>query len=1064
MAKVNILHLSDLHFGVERSDERPAKTALDLRANTLDELIKELKKIDDGWKPDIVVISGDIGWRGCADDYGDAQTWIEKKLLKVLELRVDDLVVCAGNHDINRNYTKGILPPSTPEDADDWLSIESLENFIRPFEGYNNFCSELSIPELSIKDQKYHLIGVRKLKDLRFVVLNSAWFSRKGEDGDKGKLWIGLKQLEVMAAASQLTQTENYDTGVITIAILHHPPEWLNDNENNIYNERKSTFNYLAQHSHIILTGHVHGRVDEPDRKYNSAYLFKGGATYAGDNYRNNFSLYQIDTEKRSLQRQIYEFDPPHSQWNETETEVMSLKKKPEYNGGTSSYIDLEIPPAYRKCIIDHCRYMDLKNLMPEGKAVSVELPELFIPLYTNSLDKETRIGNRDKAEHDLQEEEQKPIDIESLIVQNDYLLIEGQAGSGKTTLLKHTAFSIINQEFDESLNGYLPIMIFLKEIQGNKVTNDITAEIIFKSYCEPNGLAVDTIKAYCVAGKAIFLIDGLDEIDSGNRELVINAIAQFRNSYDNCKIILSGRPHGIDNVVSNLFGDKLVKVHPLIKGQIDTFISRWFRFVYSKGTEAGKKTAKEMIGEIEAHSGINELTETPLMLTAICILYYDKRGLPDQRAELYEKFVDNLIKRRYPSYQKVINFLNELAFKVHATGRRGFDNDEALKVLYNNYLKREKDENDEEYLQRLEANKQELDIQFQDIEQNCGLIKLENGKYNFWHLTIQEFLAARYIVSKKFEYVETTKEYWEDDWYKEVVRLLIGLLSLKNQGSANMMVDVMLGSDGDTVPFKRWLLASSSLCDIHKDNRNIDVVDKACDCLLSMIDSDAAPEIKVNAGETLGWLGDPRDLKEFILVEGGEYYLWGQEKPVNIEQFKMSRYPVTNSWYAEFIKDSGYSKLPLFWNDRKWTCPNSPVVGVSWYDAVAFADWYTMYKNDGKYRLAYENEWEAAAGGKEARIYPWGDKWDKNRCNNFGLLINRTSSVGIFANGNTPEEISDLSGNVWEWCMDKSGSDCVLYGGGWFDFKQRCRSAYRDGSPPDSRCSNIGFRLVFVP
>jgi hypothetical protein len=729
----------------------------------------------------------------------------------------------------------------------------------------------------------------------------------------------------------------------------------------------------------------------------------------------------------------------------------------------------LIIPDAYHRWIVDHCRYMDLKNLMPKGKAVRVELPELFISLYTNPMDKGERT---DKSGHDLKEEEQKPVDIESLIVENDYLLIEGQAGSGKTTLLKHAAYNIINQEFDESLNGYLPIMIFLKEIQGqlgnrgNKVASDITAEDILKDYFVPTGLTIDTIKAYCKAGKAIFLVDGLDEIDSGNRESVIKALAQFRNKYVGCKMILSGRPHGIDNVAHNLFGDKFVRIHPLIKSQIDTFIKRWFRFVYSKGTEIGTKRAEEMIGEIETHSVINELTETPLMLTAICILYYDGRRLPDQRAELYNKFVDSLIYKRYTDPEKVSNFLNELAFEVHSTGRRGFNSDDALKVLGHHYIKREKEENDEEYQQRIEDNKLELNKQFEGIEQNCGLIKLENGKYDFWHLTIQEFLTARYIATMKFDYGKEIENYWDNDWYKEVIRLLISFLSLKNQGWANKIAEDQL-NDKDSVPFKRWRLASSALWDVHEDNRNDDVVDMARNRLISIFDSEAAPEIKVDAGETLGWLGDKRDLKEFISVEGGEYYLKSVEKKVNIKPFEISKYPVTNSWYEEFVKDTK-TRQPRYWNERKWKCPNSPVVGVSWHEAEAFAEWLTAKRNDGNaYRLPEENEWEAAAGGNKGRIYPWGDKWDENRCNNGEIDINKTSPVGIFKSGNTPEGISDLSGNVWEWCMDSYEKDSlyrVLRGGSWYDPEQRCRSAYRSCNPPEYRDSAIGFRLVFVP
>lgn len=73
---------------------------------------------------------------------------------------------------------------------------------------------------------------------------------------------------------------------------------------------------------------------------------------------------------------------------------------------------------------------------------------------------------------------------------------------------------------------------------------------------------------------------------------------------------------------------------------------------------------------------------------------------------------------------------------------------------------------------------------------------------------------------------------------------------------------------------------------------------------------------------------------------------------------------------------------------------------------------------------------------------------------------------MGIFESGNTPEGISDLSGNVWEWCLElyERGSLCrVLRGGGWDDSEQYCRSAYRSGNGTEFRSDYVGFRLVFV-
>jgi formylglycine-generating enzyme required for sulfatase activity len=91
--------------------------------------------------------------------------------------------------------------------------------------------------------------------------------------------------------------------------------------------------------------------------------------------------------------------------------------------------------------------------------------------------------------------------------------------------------------------------------------------------------------------------------------------------------------------------------------------------------------------------------------------------------------------------------------------------------------------------------------------------------------------------------------------------------------------------------------------------------------------------------------------------------------------------------------------------------------VGVSWYEAYAFTRWLTLERNDGhKYSLLSENQWQAAAAGFDGRKYPWGDKWDKNKCNSRESKIGKISPVGVFKRGNTPEGVVDLSGNVWEW------------------------------------------------
>ena len=149
----------------------------------------------------------------------------------------------------------------------------------------------------------------------------------------------------------------------------------------------------------------------------------------------------------------------------------------------------------------------------------------------------------------------------------------------------------------------------------------------------------------------------------------------------------------------------------------------------------------------------------------------------------------------------------------------------------------------------------------------------------------------------------------------------------------------------------------------------------------------------------------------------------------------------------------------------------------MSWYEAVAYCRWLSE-QLAADIRLPTEQQWEKAARGTEGREYPWGDGYrvgfaniDETRDKAGPHSLGETSPVGIYPQGNTPEGIADLSGNVSEWCLNerekpertKTGGsqDRVLRGGGWNDFADFARAAYRLGHGPDDRDVSIGFRVV---
>lgn len=136
--------------------------------------------------------------------------------------------------------------------------------------------------------------------------------------------------------------------------------------------------------------------------------------------------------------------------------------------------------------------------------------------------------------------------------------------------------------------------------------------------------------------------------------------------------------------------------------------------------------------------------------------------------------------------------------------------------------------------------------------------------------------------------------------------------------------------------------------------------------------------------------------------------------------------------------------------------------------------------------------EWEAAAGGREGRQYPWGDTWDRVRANTYETRVRRTSPVGAFASGATPEGVADLSGNATEWTASLFGAGevddevpdygypydaadgreeaeaapnvrRVVRGGGWDDDRSHARAACRDDDHPVRSGLGRGFRVVLA-
>ncbi|MCP4540691.1 MAG: formylglycine-generating enzyme family protein [Chloroflexi bacterium] len=219
----------------------------------------------------------------------------------------------------------------------------------------------------------------------------------------------------------------------------------------------------------------------------------------------------------------------------------------------------------------------------------------------------------------------------------------------------------------------------------------------------------------------------------------------------------------------------------------------------------------------------------------------------------------------------------------------------------------------------------------------------------------------------------------------------------------------------------------------------------------------------------------------DMVCIPAGPFFMGDDKRQVSVDEFWIDRLPITNAEFTCFAKATGYQTMAeeqgdsRVWTGSKWKTVKDanwrhpqgaesniedlmdhPVVHISWYDAVAYAEW-------AEKRLPTETEWEKAARGTDGREYPWGDEEPTPELCNFGLNEGGTTPVGKYSpQGDSPYRCVDMAGNVWEWtASDYGGGGKVLRGGSWYDVSDSARSASRGRGMPNGSGDYSGFRCA---
>ena len=259
---------------------------------------------------------------------------------------------------------------------------------------------------------------------------------------------------------------------------------------------------------------------------------------------------------------------------------------------------------------------------------------------------------------------------------------------------------------------------------------------------------------------------------------------------------------------------------------------------------------------------------------------------------------------------------------------------------------------------------------------------------------------------------------------------------------------------------------------------------------LAELDDPSTTHEMRATIGVRLSLLGDPRpgvglrpDGLPHIFwckVPGGKVTLEEKAGTFSVEPFYIAKYLVTWKQYRTFLDADDGFKESRWWDELVFrpSSPgrqfnqrdNHPVENVAWVEAVAFCRWLSA-KLGYEVRLPTEWEWQqAASGGDPANEYPWG-LWDHGLANTSESELQRSTAVGVYPPGASLVKALDMSGNLYEWCLNAyenpkrvevSGKEPrAVRGGSWFYDRGLARCAYRSRSNPRYPNLNVGFRLV---
>jgi len=397
-------------------------------------------------------------------------------------------------------------------------------------------------------------------------------------------------------------------------------------------------------------------------------------------------------------------------------------------------------------------------------------------------------------------------------------LMVLGKPGSGKTTFLQHVAMKC-NQ--GELLPDRIPIFIRLRDLaEDASDAGNFSLLCYIRQELGRSDISEQQVETLLDHGKALILLDGLDEVQAEDRSTVLKQIHKLSKEYYKNQLIITCR---LATQQYQFEGFTDIEIADFDQCQIEAFAQKWFVTVARNSREKGLAKAAQFMQKLQLPENrqIRELAGTPLLLHLNCSVFQAKSNFPAKRADLYKQGLDVLLVRwdkargikrdeiyRQLSLPHKLKLLSQIAAITFEQGRCLFPQHSVHQYIAD-YLRT---------LPTAQTDPEELQLNseavLKSIESQHGLlVERARGVYSFSHLAFQEYLAARNIVASSDRQTLEEKllnliSHLTDPRWREVLLLTVGILARADYLLQLMKrhIDALVASDEQLLQLLIWL------------------------------------------------------------------------------------------------------------------------------------------------------------------------------------------------------------------------------------------------------------------